>query len=87
MTLQLVGGKRVLNVGSVVVGPHFLCWLSLGEEKHVSLYTLGIEDASRQAKDGMEIELREQTLADCLASTALEENVIWKHHGSSTSSL
>ena len=59
MTLQFVGGKCVLDIGAVVIEPNFLCWLPLGEEQHVCLDTLRIEDACRQAKNGMKIKLRD----------------------------
>ena len=40
MSLQFVGSKRMLDVGTVIIEPNLLCWLSLCEEQHVSLYAL-----------------------------------------------
>ena len=57
MALKLVGGERVLHVGAVVVEPDFPCGLSFGEEEHVGLHALCIEDAGGQAEDGVEIEV------------------------------
>ena len=47
MTFQLVSGKSMLYIRSVVIEPYFFGGLTFGEEKYVGLYALGIEYACR----------------------------------------
>ena len=49
----------MFDISTVIIEPYLLGGLSFGEEQHVSFYTLCIEDASRQAKNGVKIKLRE----------------------------
>ena len=58
----------MLDVGTVVIEPNLLCWLSLCEEQNVSLYSLRIEYASRQTQDSVQIEVRKKAFTDSLAS-------------------
>ncbi len=53
---------------------------AFGEEQHVGLDTLRIEDAGRQAQDGVPVALVHQVTADISTDTGLEQHGDREHH-------
>jgi hypothetical protein len=51
------------------------------EEEDVGLDALGVEDAGREAQEGVDVALGEQLAADRLAGAALEEDVVGDDDG------
>ena len=79
------------HVGAQVVDPDFLgvalVRFAAGEEQHIGLHALRIEDAGRQAQDGVQVALVHQVAADLLADIAFEQHVVGQHHGGATTGL
>lgn len=78
--------QRVVDVGAVVVIPNLgrggsFARGAVVEEEHVGLHAVGVEDARRQAQDGMQLRRLHEPLADGRAGAALEEDVVGQHHG------
>ena len=73
------------HVGAQVVDPDFLgvalVLLATGEEQHVGLDALGVEDAGGQAQDGVQVALVHQVGADLLAVAVVKQHVVGQHHG------
>ena len=57
MPFQFVGGKRMLDVCTVIVKPYFFGRLSFAEKQHIGFYALRIKDTCRQAQNSMQIEI------------------------------
>ena len=73
-------------IGAEVIDPQFFGPRGLGcglfvEEKYVGFHAPCVEDSCRQAKQSVDVEFLEKSLADCLACTTLEQNVVWKDDG------
>jgi hypothetical protein len=79
------------HVGAHVVDPHFLgvalVGLATGEEQHIGLDALGVEDAGGQAQDGVQVALVHQVAANVGADVAFEEHVVGQHHGGAATGL
>ena len=82
--LQRVRLQGEVLVGAQVVDPELLRPRRLAgglavEEQHVGLHALGVEDAGRQAQQGVDVALVQQPPPDRLARAALEQHVV-RHH-------
>ncbi len=70
------------DAGTKVVNPDFFCvsgiGLSAGEEEDIGLDPFGVEDAGRQAEDGMEVAAVQQVFSDFFAVAVRKEDVIGK---------
>ena len=79
------------HVGAQVVDPDFpgvaLVRLATGEEEHIGLHALGVEDAGGQAQDGVQVALVHQVGADLPAGVALEQHVVRHHHSGAAAGL
>ncbi len=60
---------------------------AIAKEKHVSLDPLGIENAGRQAQDGVQVALVHQVAMDLGTDTGLEQDVIRQHYSGRASGL
>ena len=69
----------MLHIGSVVVVPNVLRRFTLRKEEHVRLNPLRIEEAGRQAKDRVQIEIRQELLTDRRTFT-FKQNIVRQHH-------
>ena len=56
VSFELIVCKGVLYPCTLVVEPYLFCRLSLGEEKYICFYSVGIEDAGGQSQDCVEVE-------------------------------
>ena len=61
--------------------------LAVVEEDHVGLDPLRVEDAGRQAQDGVQVGVVEQLAADRLAGAALEQDVVGHDHGGAAAAV
>jgi len=80
-TLELVGAQGKIHVGTQIVDPQPFglrvgTGLPLVEKEHIGLDALGIENAGRQAQQGMHVAVLQQGAPNGLARAALEEHVI-----------
>lgn len=57
------------------------------KEDHISLDSVGIKDASRESKDGVQFHVLKQVLPHGLACAAFEEHIVRYDHRSSASSF
>ena len=62
----------MFDAGAVVVEPDVGGGLSFGEEEDVGFDALGVENASGESEDGVEVEVAEETFSDVFASSAFE---------------
>jgi hypothetical protein len=82
---ERVGLEREVLVGSQVVDPQVRRPGGVGaglavEEQHVCLDALGVEDAGRQAQQGVDVTFVQQPAADRLPGPALEQHVVGHDH-------
>lgn len=84
---QRGGLAKAGHIGAQVVEPDFLgvafVALAPGEEQHIGLDALGVENAGRQAENGMQITLVHQVTADFLAVAISKKHIVRQHHGGS----
>ena len=78
--LQGIGLAEGGHIRTQVIEPDFagiaLVLTATGEEQHIGFNALGIEDAGRQAKDGMQIAFLHQVTADALTITIGEKDIV-----------
>jgi hypothetical protein len=79
------------HVGAQVIDPHRLgiglVGLSTGQEDDVGLHALSIEDASRQAQNGVQVAQLHHPLTKTPASVVLEQHVVRQDDGGATAGL
>ena len=74
------------HIGPQVIEPDLfgiaLVGSATGEEQHIGLDTLGIENAGGKTENRMQITLIHQVNTDALTVTVSEEDIIRQHHSS-----
>ena len=77
------------HVGPQVIDTNFLriarVYRASGEKEHVGFDALGIKNARRQSKNGVQVTLVHEVAANVFADAALEKDVVRQHDGGTAS--
>ena len=83
---QRGGLAKAGHIGAQVIEPNLfgvaLIALAPGEEQHIGLDALSVENTGGQTEDGVQITLVHQVTADLLAVAVGKEHIVRQHHGS-----
>ena len=70
MAFEFVGCKGMFDICTIIIESDFLCRLTFRKEQDIGFYPLGIEYTSRQAENGVQIEICQQLLSYRFTGTA-----------------